>query len=84
MLGDPSQVAARAVPFCATRALRSAVPDLRDGQGCRAAIGSIKRLDLGGVGSGTHDILHSWADKIVIGLNFAGELQEVRYTQGGT
>jgi hypothetical protein len=28
-----------------------------------AAIGSSKRLDLGGGGSGKHDILHRWAQK---------------------
>jgi hypothetical protein len=44
-------------------------------------------IDLGGVGAGTYDILHSWGapyDKIVRGVNFGGEPQEpVRYVPGG-
>jgi hypothetical protein len=41
-------------------------------------------IDLGGVGAGTHDILHSWGyDKIVVGVNFGSEPQEpVRYLKG--
>ncbi len=45
-------------------------------------------LDLGGVGAGTFDILHSWGapyDEIVVGINFGGEPQEpVRYLRGGS
>ena len=36
-------------------------------------------IDLGGVGAGTYDILHSWGapyDKTVVGINFGGEPQE--------
>jgi hypothetical protein len=44
-------------------------------------------LDLGGVGAGTFDILHSWGepyDRIVVGINFGGEPQEpIRYLPGG-
>jgi hypothetical protein len=43
-------------------------------------------LDLGGVGAGCFDILHSWGapyDQIVVGINFGGEPQEpTRYIGG--
>jgi hypothetical protein len=44
-------------------------------------------IDLGGVGAGTFDVLHSWGapyDKLVVGVNFGGEPQEpIRYLPGG-
>jgi hypothetical protein len=56
--------------------------------GHRGGLGGRKNvfLDLGGVGAGTFDILHSWGepyDRIVVGINFGGEPQEpIRYLGG--